>query len=434
MKYANFSTLGRTNVNIGDYLQFMVTDYLYFLMGIDENQVVRIHFDEVATYSGERVILPFCYSFIYFVKSGKIAISNKITPLFLAVTLSTIDAFDDVDQFLTDAFNREYLMKYAPIGCRDEITYQIFQRYGIPAYINGCMTAIFPKEPKILGEKVFFIDAPKTLSPFIPKHFYDNYEISTQQYYLDEEDIKDYHQIFDFVRSKYEYYRRHAKIVITSRLHAALPLTALGIPVILAKDYVDGRFSFIESYLPIYSKENYERINWNPSVPDIEFPKKMLIEHAIGRIKETIGKVELQKMEDNLTEFFKLRKIENVYKNSHMVTHRNSEKFDKYAEKYWNEDENLKYALWGVSENNAEYWKNYIETHYPKAKLTAIFDRYKKGEMFGIPIETPDAVMDMPDVYIIVCSVGAAAEATTFFQQLDIGENRYCIVADMFIA
>lgn len=433
MKYANFSTLGRTSVNIGDYLQFMATDYLFSLMGIDDNQVIRIGFDEVEAYDGEDVILPFCYSFIYFVKSGRISISNKIRPIFLAVTLSTIDRFMDLDEFFGNGYNRSYFLKYAPLGCRDEFTYNIFTKYNIPAYINGCMTAIFPKYSGHLGEKVFFVDAPKSLLPFIPDYLLDECEFSKQQYYFNQSDIMDYHKIFEFVYSKYSYYKQTARLAVTSRLHVALPLTAFGIPVILAKDNVDGRFSFIENYLPIYSRENYDKIDWTLSAPDFEGVKKLLISHALGRIQNNVCKTELEKMEQNLTHFFKSRIITCEYKDSHSITHRNGDRFNTYATQVWSPDRPIKYALWGASENNAVYWKNHIESKYPRAQLAAVFDSFKKGKLFGLPYQNPEKIVDYSDIYIIVCSVGVAEAALTFFKDIHMDKSRYCVTSDCFI-
>lgn len=434
MKYANFSTLGRTSVNIGDYLQFMTTDYLYSLMGIADNQVVRIEFDEVDTYDGEEVILPFCYSFIYCVKSGRISISNKIQPVFLAVTLSTIDQFQELNQFFNHDFNRAYFLKHGPVGCRDEFTYNIFTRYNIPAYINGCMTAILPKYSGNHGEKVLFVDAPKSLLPFIPDSLLNKYEFSTQQYYFNKSDITDWQKIFMFVRSKYSYYKKIAKLAVTSRLHVALPLTALGIPVVLAKDNVDARFSFIENYLPIYSRENYDKINWTPRVSDFEDIKELLIRHALGRIQNRIGKDDFEKMEQSLTDFFKSRTPACEYKESHTITHRNGDRFDAYASEFWNADRPVKYAFWGASENNAVYWKNHIELKYPCAELVAVFDSFREGELFGLSYQRPETIVDYSDVYIIVCSVGVAEAAFKLFKELNIDKSRYCVTSDCFIS
>jgi len=432
MKYANFCNAGRTSVNIGDYLQFIVNGYLLHLMHVPEEDIVYLGFKELEMYDGEEVVFPFCYSIIDFVKDGRIAISEKIRPVFLAVTLSTVDKFMDVDCFLGDEYNQTYLKKYGPIGCRDEITYDMFCRHGIPAYINGCMTAVFPKQ-KCLGEEVLFIDAPRTLLPYVPKEMWNVAECSTQQYYFNEEEIKDYREMFRFVYEKYEQYIEYAKLAVTSRLHVALPLAAMGVPVILAKDNVDGRFSFIERYIPIYGKEKYEEIDWSPEITEWEDMKELLVKHALGRIRGDVDAMELEKMEQKLTAEFRNRINKNEYKISCAVTHHNGERFDKYADQYWKRNEAKKYAFWGVSVNNLEYWKNHIEDRYPGAELVAIYDSYREGELLGFPYEKPERIVENGDVCVIVCSVGAAQAALELFDEYEISDGRYCIVSDCFI-
>ena len=433
MKYANFCDAGRTSVNIGDYLQFIVNDYLLRLMNVSKDEIVYLGFKELVNYDGEEVVFPFCYSIIDFVKDGRIAISSKITPVFLAVTLSTVDRFMDVDKFLGDSYNREYLTKYGPIGCRDEITYEMFQRNNIPAYINGCMTAAFPRNTELTGDKVLFVDASRTLLPYLPEMNAEECAYSTQQYYFKEEEVANYKSIFEFVREKYREYIRTARLVITSRLHVALPMAAVGIPVVLAKDNVDGRFSFIEEYLPIYGKEDYNKINWKPDVVTWESTKELLLAHALGRLQNNIDKSELERMEQKLTGLFQTRKRKKEYKVSHEITHKNGERFDEYALRYWKKKEVIRYAFWGVSENNLEYWKNYIETRCPNAMLTAVYDSFRKGELLGFPYQKPEEFAKNKEVCVIVCSVGAAQAALKLFREYGISEERYCIVSDCFI-
>ena len=116
MKYANFCDTGRNNINIGDYLQFLATDYLYSLLDISPDEIVYLGFKELENYNGEEVVFPFCYSIIDFVVNGKIAISEKIKPVFFCVTLSTIDKFMDLDEFLSDEYNFKYLLEHSPVG------------------------------------------------------------------------------------------------------------------------------------------------------------------------------------------------------------------------------------------------------------------------------------------------------------------------------
>lgn len=433
MKYANFKDTGRTSVNIGDYLQFIAAEYLLRLMNVPEDDIVHLGFRDLAQYDGEPVVFPFCYSIIDFVSGGKISISPKIKPAFFAVTLSTVDKFMDVDQFLEDKYNYAYLIEHGPIGCRDEVTYDMLKRHGIPAYINGCMTAILPKNTDCSGDKVLFVDAPKALLPYIPDALLKNCTFSTQQYYFMPSDVEDYTAMFAFVANKYKNYQEIAKIAVTSRLHVALPLTAFGIPVVLAKDSVDGRFSFIEKYLPVYGKERYEEINWTPSVPDIEQIKNLLITHALGRIQGSLSESELRRMEQELTYSFQMRAVRSEYQSSYAATHTNGQRFDEYARKYWKADQPIKYAFWGISENNLGYWTNHIETRYPRAELTMLFDSFREGRLLGIPYQKPEKIIQYSDIHVIVCSVGAAQAAQKLFNLWNLNPKQYCIVSDCFI-
>lgn len=434
MKYANFCDTGRCNINIGDYLQFIAADFLLKQMNIPAEDVVRLGFDDIDKYDGEDVIFPFCYSVIDFVKNGKISISDRIHPVFFAVTLTTVDRFMDVDEFLNDKYNAEYFCEHGPVGCRDEITYNYFKSHNIPAYINGCMTAILPKSSEN-GDKVLFVDAPLSLLPHIPSDILnEKCEFSTQQYYFSPQEISDYKSIFEFVYKKYSGYIKAAKLVITSRLHIALPMCAFGIPVILAKENIDGRFSFIEKYIPAYDKEHFDQIDWQPSVPDMDKIKKILIEHAVERL-ENLDDHTLNEKEIYLTEFYKNRNIVCKYSNSHSITHTKGDVFDEYAALNWEKDKPIKYAFWGVSENNFEYWQNLISMHYPKAELTAIFDSFKTGEFHGFLCKKPEEMLndEYNETKIIVCSVGAAQAAKKFFGEIHFDKKRYCIAADCFI-
>lgn len=435
MRYGNFCNAGRTSVNIGDYLQFLVTEYLFRRMGVPEDEVVYFGFRELETYRGEELCFPFCYSVIDFVKDGRIAISDRIRPVFLAVTLSTVDRFMDVDEFLEDGYNRQYLEHYGPIGCRDEMTHDMVRSHGIPAYINGCMTAVFPREEGPRGDRILFVDAPRALLPHLPEGFLERGEFSTQQYYFNEGEIADFRGMFRFVSGKYEHYKTVAQMAVTSRLHVALPLAAAGIPAILAKDYVDGRFSFIESYLPTYGKEDYGAIDWNAEARDWEPVKKLLLSHALGRIRKDVEEGSLRSMEEELTSFFQTRDKRGRYFPSHAVTHTNGERFDAYAKTYWKSNQRQRYGLWGASKNNLSYWRQHIASGYPKAELVALFDSFRTGDMEGIPYQHPEKILSSPaDLCIIVCSVGAAQAARRLFRSSGFPEKRYCIVSDTFLA
>ncbi|MCL1983384.1 MAG: polysaccharide pyruvyl transferase family protein [Clostridiales bacterium] len=408
-------------------------------MGIPERDICYIGLRDVVHYRGEDLVLPINFSITDFVKDGRIAIPPQITPVFLAVQLSSVEHFPAKEAFLCDEYNKNYFLRHAPIGCRDEASYGYFTRNGIPAYINGCLTATFPKSNSLSGDSIVYVDAPKALLPWVPQNLLQEKALfATQQFRFSEDEIKDYRKIFDFIHSKYEFFRQNARLVVTSRLHVALPCTAFGIPVILARDSVDERFSFIEAYVPIYSREDYQSIDWSPKAPDIEPVKARLANLAISRIRAAKENMHVENGEDELffTSMFETRKKREEYKDPHVAMHKNGYRFEEYALKNWlpKGTKPIKYALWGASHNNAHYWQNLIETKYPSAELVAVLDRYRKDELFGIPFETPDVLAEMPDVHVIVCAVSAVNDALALFARLSFEEERYCIVSDCFIS
>ena len=56
MKFANISMQRSGLNNLGDNMQLLAIDNLYNYMGIDRNEIVRIDFYDLNTYSGEYVL------------------------------------------------------------------------------------------------------------------------------------------------------------------------------------------------------------------------------------------------------------------------------------------------------------------------------------------------------------------------------------------
>ncbi len=432
MVWGNFYDSTRVNINIGDYLQFMTVNYIYQHMGIPEKDITYIDFANVTEYDGERMILPINYSIYDFVENGKIAISKRITPVFIALQLNTVNDSINVDEFLSDEYNQQYLLKHSPIGCRDIVTHQYLKKYGIPSYVNGCMTATLPTYSGKRGDKIILADVPDSLLPYIPDSLLKQpCEVTTQQYHFTEQEVKDYQSIYAFVRSRYDYYCKNAKLVITSRLHVALPCTAFGIPVVLAKDYVDTRFDFVEHYIPVYDRKQYAKINWSPETVNYEPFKQQLIAFAAKRIQHTMDCLQQEQLLASV--FVNETYSEEKYSNPHNIFHRRSYHFEDWAEKYWNSN-SKSYALWGVSAEKALYWKELIQLKCPEAKLVAIYDKYKAGDILGMKLQNPDEIKNLPDeTVVIVCAVGATTEAKQLFKHLGWQQNRYCIAADCFV-
>src|SRR5690606_7942285 len=168
----------------------------------------------------------------------------------------------------------EYLKKHEPIGCRDQFTADTLNEKGIKAYFTGCLTLTldsYKVKDSERNDKIYIVD-PLYSYPRPEKVFYNTKQtvkniINGKAFQLGKKNKHLKNFISEEVLRKAEYiiqelpsniytdaqkfqmaenllnkYAR-AKLVITSRIHCALPCLALGTPVI----FVNGFDSFVDS-------------------------------------------------------------------------------------------------------------------------------------------------------------------------------------------
>ncbi len=164
-----------------------------------------------------------------------------------------------------------YLQKHAPIGCRDHYTLQLLQKHQISAYFSGCLTLSLnrqgfsrpqqaPQEPYILlcsalerlnpknnpsasglgglldrlknlQRAVLFQRANKRLESFLEQAQHPvvrRSQIVSVEKHSKEERLALAEEQLQWIA--------HAKLVISSRIHTALPAVAMGIPVLFLSD------------------------------------------------------------------------------------------------------------------------------------------------------------------------------------------------------
>lgn len=433
MRYANLywqctETGQNYRVNIGDNLQFMAIKYLYKKMGIVD-QVIELTVEEVKKYNGkEYLILPLNWSFFdpAWMDGDRISISPKIIPVFLAMTLGARH-----DDCYFNEYNIAYLKRYEPIGCRDEVTRDILRQYGIASYVNGCLTSILPYTESIERDTVFFADVPIRLKEYIPDTLYEKCRFVThQKYYSKETSIN---IIINDINAQYDEYRRKARLVVTSRLHAASPCMAMGIPVIFVKETIDERFSWLDKYLTLYDVDKVvkgeQKIEWNPAPVLYESMKEKIINHAIQRIQHVF---EVNSAQCEISEWFEDRnKI--AYADFRKTLFRNFINVNKWIESKWDSNRNIKYSIWGIT-NGADDFCNNISVNWPKAKLNNVIDAYKTGEFRGISISKFVDIQLENDEFLFVLAVGAVEEAKRLIEKGCISENRCYFIGDEFLS
>jgi hypothetical protein len=170
-----------------------------------------------------------------------------LLPIFSNIHIADNDL--DKCKFFTDE-GLDYLRRYSPIGCRDKPTQQLLSRFGISTYYNYCLTLVFDKrEAKSCDSQdaIFLVDMDKGFK--LPKMYKDRNVVHishcVDKGLSHEEKIR-------LANEKLDLYKSQASLVITSRLHAALPCLAMGIPVIFFGNSSDGRLSVLKEFIPIY--------------------------------------------------------------------------------------------------------------------------------------------------------------------------------------
>lgn len=184
---------------------------------------------------------------------------NKlINPLFVSFHLNSHYA----ERLLSKEESVNYLKKHAPIGCRDIGTVNSLKKYGIDAYYSSCLTTTldlkyhtenksddiyivdvlykndykllykeFPKRiiPHIINGKFFKRnEREKIISKIIPQHILNKAKYIGHSYWNKDYNEDQRFQLGEDILKKYA----AAKLVITSRIHCALPCLALGTPVV----------------------------------------------------------------------------------------------------------------------------------------------------------------------------------------------------------
>lgn len=247
--------------NVGDNIQSLAAKQ--FLPKVD-NYLNR---ERLADYHGEKTLLIMNGWFTHNIHNW--VPSDDILPIFVSFHMNNTAA----PAMLSDK-GIAYLKKHEPIGCRDQFTADILKEKGIDAYFTGCLTLTldsykvpdsertdniyivdplysYPRAEKtfyspkmtvksILNGEAFQLNKKhKHLKKFISKDLLDSAEFINQEppsnTYSDEEKFK----MAETLLNKYA----KAKLVITSRIHCALPCLALGTPVI----FVNGFDSFVDS-------------------------------------------------------------------------------------------------------------------------------------------------------------------------------------------
>ena len=219
--------------------------------------------------------------------------SNRIIPLFISFHINP-----SAQGELLKKESLEYLKKHEPIGCRDHYTRDILIEKGIKAYYSSCVTTSLQRSKYLKKNKkpegIIVIGAFDRLDPSINKKTFSQLIISTLKYPLkkivynlkllkfnkhlnnQKTTIKRHSQIVskpiishnEGLKLAEEMLEKIAssEILITSRIHAALPAIAMGLKVVfidegLNHDNHKQRLSGLRNYFTSTNLKDFFMIN-----------------------------------------------------------------------------------------------------------------------------------------------------------------------------
>jgi hypothetical protein len=194
-----------------------------------------------------------------------------LNPFFVSFHLNSSYA----EKILNKQENVQYFKKYEPIGCRDKGTVKYLQKYGIDAYYSSCLTTTLDLKYKTVekNDDILIVDLlykddlkqqykdypksiisdiisgnilniqkrEKTIRSLIPKEILKKAKYLTHTYWGKDYNEEEQFKLGEELLHKYA----KAKLVITSRIHVALPCLAFGTPVV----FIVGGGLFKESEL-----------------------------------------------------------------------------------------------------------------------------------------------------------------------------------------
>ncbi len=156
-----------------------------------------------------------------------------------------ITATNDSASLLVSGAGRDFLAHHQSIGCRDRFTRDLLVGNGVEAEYVGCPTSTFPSRgaapdaDRVILVQTEGIRVPRSLS---------RGAIRVDQRVASWVSPETRRQL---AVELLDVYRRRARLVITTKLHCALPCAAMGIPVILFGDPSDPRLTPAEEAIGI---------------------------------------------------------------------------------------------------------------------------------------------------------------------------------------
>lgn len=387
--------------NLGDWLQTFSMESLMSTCGV--NEYTYVSRNTMSNLDENSMLLV--YNGVWYLNdvhnASKTSLpEKKVIPFFWSV------------HFMGEVIPEELkniLIEHGPIGCRDTMTTNKLLANGIPAFTTGCVSALLDRREEELSksaEEIFFIDTPRELDKYVPDNILKKAQYKTNVYKLPFLEGRNFttndeaKMIYKYAVEEYEYYRQHAKLVVTSRLHIASPCMAMGIPVILVDNHnIDGRFSWISKYLRIYYEEDFDEIDWNPLPVEYESDKQYIKSLFLRRFNELYmcANKGFENRKDDLDSGYLLKS--NIFDDSFIYNRFISRQLIEGFEDI--KDEQHLFCVWGIKEPITAVM-NCMKLFFSKWSLQHAYDSVVEGCFEGTNIEKPERINAEKDVVYIL--------------------------------
>lgn len=407
-----WNDLADAAVNIGDYMQGWGVWNAYEQMNIDKNQIVYCQKYPLEGFCPkEKVILVMNNMFSGYGING--ALNSLPTPDWVIPLFIGFNCHDEA----VISENESYFRKWQPVGCRDEKTKELMLRHGIEAYLTGCSSILLERRKSIPKEpKVYIVDVTPKLMQVLPeKYKREGIFISHRLKCAEYADSCNDDMFFNSLCLKMiEEYKEHAGLVISARLHCIAPCMAMGIPVIMARDNVDFRYGWLDKFIPLYSQENYENIDWNGALAEVEEAKELLL----NVFREEIA---YRSCPEKEIEHLAMKRIDAFY-NSREKSIYNEGIHGDLKKIFRDEKRNYEIMIWGAGRTGGTIYE-IIKSYFKNVRVVNFIDKYRKGMFKGVKIVSPEEVQVKDDNIVLLCSLPGKGEAVSYMNKLGLLEN-----------
>ena len=245
-----YAVLKSSAMNIGEEIQSIAG--FRFLPSVDK----YVHKEKLSEYKSDKKTKLLMNGW-YMWRPNFFPPSEDIEPLLISMY------FNEDFRRKFNKKQKEYLIKYGPVGCRDKSTEKFLKEAGVPAYFSGCLTLTLEKNPEI--KKKNYI-----LAVNLAPHIIDLIKKRTNRPVYDISVLllpNRTKERFDVAKTMLYLYQS-AHCVVSSRLHVCLPCTALQTPVLMldASNNVlhnDGRYEGLMDLCRVVKEDDFINGNYD---------------------------------------------------------------------------------------------------------------------------------------------------------------------------